>query len=323
MSLVDQILGRGAVAEFCLWKNKIISGIVLVMATISWCILEIMETRLVQFLCSIWLLLMLLLFIWVKFGQLLFTRRPPTPEEIRKRGTPFRVLFLRTERLFLRLYVIAYGEDIKTSLWAILYVAIIHTIGSKINLLTILYICLVSSMTIPVLYLKNQVVIDNFIGELSEVKNKTLQIFQSRVTKKKNVTPQTPTANANGSSTSMANGPFTSTANRLFTSTANRPSTSMASGPSTSTANVPSTSTANGPSTPTTNGPSTSMANEPPAPTANEPHTPTASGPSAPMANGPPASTVNGSSTANEPSDNDGPSRHSVRRFRLFRRSVR
>ncbi|KAJ4888519.1 Reticulon-like protein [Raphanus sativus] len=268
MSLVDQILGRGAVAEFCLWKNKIISGIVLVMATISWCILEIMETRLVQFLCSIWLLLMLLLFIWVKFGQLLFTRRPPTPEEIRKRG-------------------------------------------------------LVSSMTIPVLYLKNQVVIDNFIGELSEVKNKTLQIFQSRVTKKKNVTPQTPTANANGSSTSMANGPFTSTANRLFTSTANRPSTSMASGPSTSTANVPSTSTANGPSTPTTNGPSTSMANEPPAPTANEPHTPTASGPSAPMANGPPASTVNGSSTANEPSDNDGPSRHSVRRFRLFRRSVR
>uniref|UniRef100_M4DCW9 Reticulon-like protein n=1 Tax=Brassica campestris TaxID=3711 RepID=M4DCW9_BRACM len=63
------------------------------------------------------------------------------------------------------LYEIAYGEDIKTFIWAILYVAIIYTIGSYINLLTIFYICLVCLLTIPVLYLQYQEVVDNFIGE--------------------------------------------------------------------------------------------------------------------------------------------------------------
>ncbi|KAG5411483.1 hypothetical protein IGI04_007802 [Brassica rapa subsp. trilocularis] len=157
MSLVDQILGEGAVADLSVWENKITSGITLVMATLIWFLFEIKETEPVPFLCSILLLLILLLFIWVK--------RPPTPEELQQEDSPVRALFSEIEGLLLMLYEIAYGEDIKTFIWAILYVAIIYTIGSYINLLTIFYICLVCLLTIPVLYLQYQEVVDNFIGE--------------------------------------------------------------------------------------------------------------------------------------------------------------
>ncbi|CAG7894983.1 hypothetical protein BRARA_B03022 [Brassica rapa] len=185
MSLVDQILGEGAVADLSVWENKITSGITLVMATLIWFLFEIKETEPVPFLCSILLLLILLLFIWVKYGHLLFIWRPPTPEELQQEDSPVRALFSEIEGLLLMLYEIAYGEDIKTFIWAILYVAIIYTIGSYINLLTIFYICLVCLLTIPVLYLQYQEVVDNFIGEVSEMKNKTLRLFNSRATKKK------------------------------------------------------------------------------------------------------------------------------------------
>ncbi|CAH8359612.1 unnamed protein product, partial [Eruca vesicaria subsp. sativa] len=140
MSLVTQMLGEGEVADLCLWENKIKSGITLVMATLIWFLLEIMETPFVPFLCSILLLLMLLLFLWVKFGQILFTRRPPTPEEIKQEDSPVRALFSKIEGLLFMLYEIAYGENIKTFLTALLYVVIVDTVGSYINLLTILYI---------------------------------------------------------------------------------------------------------------------------------------------------------------------------------------
>ncbi|KAF8117093.1 hypothetical protein N665_0012s0102 [Sinapis alba] len=185
MSLVDKMFGQGPVANLCLWENKITSGITLAMATLFWFPLEIMETPLVPFLCSILLLLMLLLFIWVKVGQRLFIWRPPTPEEMKMEGSPVRALFSKIEGLVLMVYEISYGEDIKAFLWAILYVAIIYIIGNYINLLTILYISLVCSMTIPVLYLQFQEVVDNFIGEVSEVMNNILEVLKSRPSKVK------------------------------------------------------------------------------------------------------------------------------------------
>jgi len=65
------------VADLCLWKDKINSGITLVMATLFWFLLEFMEARLVPLLCSILLLLMLILFLWAKFGEVFFTRYLP------------------------------------------------------------------------------------------------------------------------------------------------------------------------------------------------------------------------------------------------------
>ncbi|WZY78489.1 hypothetical protein YC2023_024873 [Brassica napus] len=111
-------------------------------------------------------------------------RRPLTPQEIKLEDSPVRALFSKIESLLLMLYEIAYGEDIKTFLSAILYVAIVDTVGSYINLLTILYICLVCAMTIPVLYLQFQEVIDNFIREVSEEKNKLLEVLKSNVLNK-------------------------------------------------------------------------------------------------------------------------------------------
>ncbi|CAA0352794.1 unnamed protein product [Arabidopsis thaliana] len=183
MSLVDQILGEGAVADLCLWKDKINSGITLVMATLFWFLLEFMEARLVPLLCSILLLLMLLLFLWVKFGEVFFTRRPPTPEELNQPDSPLKTLFLMMEGHLLMLYEIAYGKDNKTFLKTILYVAIIYNIGSYISLLTILYICLVCSMTIPVVYMQFQELIDSFMGKVSEEKNNLLEVFKQVVSK--------------------------------------------------------------------------------------------------------------------------------------------
>ncbi|XP_010424857.1 PREDICTED: reticulon-like protein B15 [Camelina sativa] len=184
MSLVNKILGEGAVADLCVWKDKINSGITLVTATLFWFLLEVMEARFVPLLCSILFLFMLLLFFWAKFGQLFTTRRPPTPEEINLPDSRLRGFLLKMEGLLLMLYEIAYGKDIKTFLWTILYVAILDIIGSYISLLTILYISLVFLMTTPVLYLQFQEAIDSFIGTVSEEKNKILGVFKSKVVSK-------------------------------------------------------------------------------------------------------------------------------------------
>ncbi|CAD5317820.1 unnamed protein product [Arabidopsis thaliana] len=160
MSLVDQILGEGAVADLCLWKDKINSGITLVMATLFWFLLEFMEARLVPLLCP----------------NLVTPHAPSLPL-----GQVRRSLFHSGHLLML--YEIAYGKDNKTFLKTILYVTIIYHIGSYISLLTILYICLVCSLTIPVVYMQFQEVIDSLMEKVSEEKNNLLEVFKNVVSK--------------------------------------------------------------------------------------------------------------------------------------------
>ncbi|XP_024011139.1 reticulon-like protein B15 [Eutrema salsugineum] len=177
-SLVDQILGDGAVADLCLWKDKIKSGITLAMATLFWYMSDVQEIPFVPLLCSILLLLMLLLFLWANFGQLLFTLRPPTPAEMKLEDSPLKALVSKIESLFLMLYEIAYGKDIITFLLTILYVATIDTVASYFNLVTFLYICFFCSMTIPVYYLRFQEDIDSFFGKQKKM---VVGVFKSSV----------------------------------------------------------------------------------------------------------------------------------------------
>ncbi|CAH2045940.1 unnamed protein product, partial [Thlaspi arvense] len=152
-----------------MWKDKKKSGTTLVMATLFWYTFEISETRSVPLLCSMLLSLMLSLFLWANFGQILFFKwRPPTPEEIRLADSPVRSLFAMIEGLLFMLYEIAYGQDIIRFLLTILYVAIIDTVGTYVDLLSLLYICLLCSMTIPVMYQRHKEGIDNFFGGVSK-----------------------------------------------------------------------------------------------------------------------------------------------------------
>ncbi|CAL9249061.1 unnamed protein product, partial [Arabidopsis halleri] len=110
---------------------------------------------------------------------------PPLPlGQLNQPDSPLKALFLKMEGHLLMMYEIAYGKDNKTFLNTILYVTIIYIIGNYISLLTILYICLVCSMTIPVLYLQFQEVIDSFMGKVSEEKDKLLEVFKTKVVSK-------------------------------------------------------------------------------------------------------------------------------------------
>ncbi|WZZ35792.1 hypothetical protein YC2023_019193 [Brassica napus] len=140
-------------------------------------------------------------------GDSIFTlsMRPLTPQEIRQEDSPVRALFSKIESLLLMLYEIAYGEDIKTFLSTLLgatstslqfciYVrkcqndrTTFHLILSLLFLKLFQYTRLsglVCAMTIPVLYLQFQEVIDNFIREVSEEKNKLLEVLKSNVLNK-------------------------------------------------------------------------------------------------------------------------------------------
>nr|AAD14524.1 hypothetical protein [Arabidopsis thaliana] len=103
--------------------------------------------------------------------------------QLNQPDSPLKALFSMMEGHLLMLYEIAYGKDNKTFLKTILYVAIIYNIGSYISLLTILYICLVCSMTIPVVYMQFQELIDSFMGKVSEEKNNLLEVFKQVVSK--------------------------------------------------------------------------------------------------------------------------------------------
>ncbi|CAN7000400.1 unnamed protein product [Brassica rapa subsp. trilocularis] len=161
-----------AVADLLLWRNPTGAVIVLVSSTVFWFLFERAGYNLLSFVSNVLLLLVAILFLWAKSASLLNRPLPPVPnmeipEEFAvKAADDFRVLINR---------VLSIASDITIArtpirllqmslvLWAISYV------GTLINSLTLVYIGILLSLSVPLVYEKYQDHIDDKLNSTSKV----------------------------------------------------------------------------------------------------------------------------------------------------------
>ncbi|KAJ0264479.1 Reticulon-like protein B11 [Hirschfeldia incana] len=169
---VHKSLGGGSVADLLLWRNRSGAFILLASSTVFWFLFERAGYNLLSFVSNVLLLLVAILFLWAKSASLLNRPLPPVPnmeipEEFAvKAADDIRVLINR---------VLSIASDITIArnpirllqvsliLWAVSFV------GTLINSLTLVYIGILLSLSVPLVYEKYQDHIDDKLNSTSKV----------------------------------------------------------------------------------------------------------------------------------------------------------
>ncbi|OVA02058.1 Reticulon [Macleaya cordata] len=164
---VRQVLGVAAVADVLLWKQRSTSAILLVSSSIIWFFFEPAGYNLLLFITNALLLLVVILFFWAKSADLLNRPLPPLPnleisdDSVGKLAREMQ--FWINCVLEVAREIILGGNaklliEVTISLWLVSY------IGGLFNFITLVYIGVVLSLTVPALYDKYQ---DHFDDKLS------------------------------------------------------------------------------------------------------------------------------------------------------------
>lgn len=150
-------------ADVLLWKKWSGGVVLLSSATILWILFERAGYNLLSFVSNVLLLLVVILFFWAKSASLLNRPLPPLPDlEISEES----VLVAADE---MRVWVnhtmsiardIAVGGNLKLFVKVALSLWVISYIGSFFNFLTLVYIGVLFSLSVPFFYDKYQAQVD-------------------------------------------------------------------------------------------------------------------------------------------------------------------
>ncbi|KAF5937105.1 hypothetical protein HYC85_024611 [Camellia sinensis] len=160
---VHQSLGGGAVADVLLWRRWCGGVVLLVGSTSLWILFERAGYNLLSFAANVLLLLVAVLFFWGKSASLLNRPLPPLPdlevsEESVLRAADEARVWINHALLVAR--DIAVEGNLKIFIQVALVLWIISYIGSFFNFLTLVYVGVLLSLSVPVLYEKYQDQID-------------------------------------------------------------------------------------------------------------------------------------------------------------------
>ncbi|KAM3742811.1 hypothetical protein ACB098_07G096200 [Castanea mollissima] len=160
---VHQALGGSSVADVILWK-KWYGGVVVLMSTSTlWFLFERAGYNLVSFVANVLFLLVVILFFWAKSASLLNRPLPPIPdleisdESVVKAADAMQIWINSALSIA---HDIALGQNLKLFLKVAVGLWVISYIGSLINFLTLVYIGVILSLSVPVVYDKFQDHID-------------------------------------------------------------------------------------------------------------------------------------------------------------------
>ncbi|XP_041023569.1 reticulon-like protein B12 isoform X1 [Juglans microcarpa x Juglans regia] len=162
---VHEILGGGLAADVILWKRKDVTLSILLVTLAAWVVFEKSGYTLLSLVSSVFLLLIIILFLWAKAASILNRPAPPLPD-----------LHLSEEMVnevanFIRLHVnnllsvsqdIALGKDSRLFFKVAAYLWLIYFVGGLTDFLTLGYTSLVIILTIPALYEKFEDHIDKY-----------------------------------------------------------------------------------------------------------------------------------------------------------------
>ncbi|KAF5476209.1 hypothetical protein F2P56_007942 [Juglans regia] len=152
-------------ADVILWKRKDVTLSILLVTLAAWVVFEKSGYTLLSLVSSVFLLLIIILFLWAKAASILNRPAPPLPD-----------LHLSEEMVnevanFIRLHVnnllsvsqdIALGKDSRLFFKVAAYLWLIYFVGGLTDFLTLSYTSLVIILTIPALYEKYEDHIDKY-----------------------------------------------------------------------------------------------------------------------------------------------------------------
>uniref|UniRef100_A0A2N9H2S7 Reticulon-like protein n=1 Tax=Fagus sylvatica TaxID=28930 RepID=A0A2N9H2S7_FAGSY len=151
------------VADVVLWKKWYGGVVVLISASTLWFLFERAGYNLLSFVANVLFLLVVILFFWAKSASLLNRPLPPLPdleiseESIVKAADAMQMLINSALSIA---HDIAIGRNLKLFIKVAIGLWVISYIGSLINFLTLVYIGVLLSLSVPVVYDKFQDHID-------------------------------------------------------------------------------------------------------------------------------------------------------------------
>ncbi|KAF0905033.1 hypothetical protein E2562_000843 [Oryza meyeriana var. granulata] len=160
-------LGGHKAADIILWRDKRVSAAILAGATVAWYLFEVAEYHFLTLACYLAMLGMLVVFIWGNVSAFMNLPAPRIPEIFMSERTTGQVILALHSRLtwFVhRLYDIACGKDIKMLILTVLSLYIASVIASCCSSLTLLYLVVLSTMTLPALYENYESEVDHLVS---------------------------------------------------------------------------------------------------------------------------------------------------------------
>ncbi|GKV26391.1 hypothetical protein SLEP1_g35708 [Rubroshorea leprosula] len=160
---VHQALGGGSVADLLLWRKWFGGVMLLVSASTMWFLFERAGYNFLSLLANVLLLFIVALFFWAKSASLLNRPLPPLPNlEISDETVVLAAdemhVWINCALLIAR--DIAINRNVKLFLQVACGLWLVSYIGTLFNLLTLVYIGVLLSLSVPVLYEKFQDHID-------------------------------------------------------------------------------------------------------------------------------------------------------------------
>ncbi|XP_027120077.1 reticulon-like protein B11 [Coffea arabica] len=162
-SSVHQALGCGSVADVLMWRRWGTSVAVLVGSTTLWFLFERAGYNLLTFISNVILLLVVILFFWAKSASLLNRPLPPLPDLVVSEETVTKAADVTRgwiNNVLLIARDIAIGGNLKLFVQVAAGLWLVSYIGSFFNFLSLLYIGVLLSLSLPFLYDKYQDQID-------------------------------------------------------------------------------------------------------------------------------------------------------------------
>ncbi|EEF34498.1 reticulon-like protein B12 [Ricinus communis] len=163
---VHEILGGGLVADVILWRQKNVTGGILLAALASWVVFERSGYTLLSLFSSVVLLLVAILFLWAKSAAILNRPAPPLPElHLSEEMANEVASFIRTHvNDFLSVSQdIALGKDTRLFFKVAGYLLLISIVGGLTDFVSLCYTSLVITLTIPALYERHEDFIDKYV----------------------------------------------------------------------------------------------------------------------------------------------------------------
>ncbi|XP_004238895.2 reticulon-like protein B14 [Solanum lycopersicum] len=177
------ILGGGKVADILLWRDKTITGSILIGFTLIWSLFEVMEYNIVTLLCHISMSIMLILFIW-SMGAGFVDWSPPDLRAFMISDSTFRWLCRKFNSVLVKFYEISSGKDFRNFFLAITFLWVLSVIGSYFSSLNLLYLGFVCLATLPALYERYHNEVDYIVSQGNQDMKKLYNKFDNEVLNK-------------------------------------------------------------------------------------------------------------------------------------------
>lgn len=184
---VHTLFGGGKSADVILWRNKQTSASVLAGATVLWLLFEWLGYYLLTLICHVLILGITILYVWSNASAFI-NKQPVRIPQISFSEQLFQdvasALRFEINRLFAVIHDVASGRDLKKFLMVVAGLWVLSVVGSWANFLTLFYVAFVFAQTVPVLYEKYEVQVDDFTFKAMEEAKKHYRTFDAKVLSK-------------------------------------------------------------------------------------------------------------------------------------------